>query len=93
VEVVVGVEEEDFGAALDMAVEEKGILQWRMATITAITMNSDGLLLVDQSLGPQPLQEAAQRLQQAQIVGVGSLQQEELDGSQGMMLRGPRSAP
>ena len=30
---------EDFGGALDMAVEEKGILQWRLATITAITMS------------------------------------------------------
>ena len=39
VEVVAGVEEEDFGGALDMAVEEKGILQWRLATITAITMS------------------------------------------------------
>ena len=44
VEVVVGVEEEDFGAALDMAVEEKGILQWRMATITAITMSRTTLM-------------------------------------------------
>ena len=39
VEVVAGVEEEDFGGALDMAVEERGILQWRMGTITAITMS------------------------------------------------------
>ena len=39
VEVVAGVEEEDFGGALHMAVEEKGILQWRLATITAITMS------------------------------------------------------
>ena len=44
VEVVVGGEEEDFGAALDMAVEEKGILQWRMATITAITMSRTTLM-------------------------------------------------
>ena len=42
--VVAGVEEEDFGAALDMAVEEKGILQWRMATITAITMSRTTLM-------------------------------------------------
>ena len=38
-EEVVEVEEEDFGGALHMAVEEKGILQWRLATITAITMS------------------------------------------------------
>ena len=44
VEVVAGVEEEDFGGALDMAVEEKGILQWRMATITAITMSRTTLM-------------------------------------------------
>ena len=42
--VVAGVEEEDFGGALDMAVEEKGILQWRMATITAITMSRTTLM-------------------------------------------------
>ena len=35
---------EDFGGALDMAVEEKGILQWRMATITAITMSRRTLM-------------------------------------------------
>ena len=44
VEVVAGVEEEDFGGALDMAVEEKGILQWRLATITAITMSRTTLM-------------------------------------------------
>ena len=44
VEVVAGVEEEDFGGALDMAVEEKDILQWRMATITAITMSRTTLM-------------------------------------------------
>ena len=35
---------EDFGGALDMAVEEKGILQWRLATITAITMSRTTLM-------------------------------------------------
>ena len=44
VEVVAGVEEEDFGGALDMAVEERGILQWRMGTITAITMSRTTLM-------------------------------------------------
>ena len=43
-EEVVEVEEEDFGGALDMAVEEKGILQWRLATITAITMSRTTLM-------------------------------------------------
>ena len=43
-EEVVEVEEEDFGGALDMAVEERGILQWRMGTITAITMSRTTLM-------------------------------------------------
>ena len=43
-EEVVEVEEEDFGGAPDMAVEERGILQWRMGTITAITMSRTTLM-------------------------------------------------